>query len=313
MSLDTRPPRQAPVRRVATSRERDEERGLPSRSLLVALVLACGALMVVDASSGEESPVAPVRRIAGEVLGPVQAGVSSVLDPILGLPGALHTNGALRERIDDLEARNKALEGEGNRASFEDHQYDEYAGICALYNDTGYAMAPARVVAYGSAQSFTNTVTIDAGTDAGLRPDMTVLNGDGLVGRIIQVSSHTSTVLLIIDASSTVGGRVGDTMENGMVSGKGGLADDEPLELQLIDHTIVPQKGQAVVTWGSEGGAPYVSGIPIGEVSKVFEELRLGTYRTVLEPYVDFTSLDAVAVVVPSGGEGVIEPGGCGS
>ncbi|KAA1421043.1 rod shape-determining protein MreC [Nocardioides humilatus] len=309
MSLDTRPPRQAPVRKVATARERDEERGLPSRSLLVALVLACVALMVVDASSGDDSPVAPVRRLAGEVLGPAQAGVSNLINPILGIPDALHTNGDLRDQIRDLEKANQDLERQANGATYNQHRLEEWDRLAAQANSTGYFLAPAHVVGNGSAQSFSNTVTIDAGTDAGLRPDMTVLNGDGLVGRIISVSSHTSTVLLIIDARSTVGGRIGDTMENGMVEGRGGLSDDEPLDLELIDHTIIPQKGQPVVTRGSEGGAPYVAGVPIGEVSKVYEELRLGTYRAVLEPYVDFTSLYAVGVVVPTGGPGVIEPG----
>jgi rod shape-determining protein MreC len=309
MSLDTRPPRQTPVRRVATARERDEERGLPSRSLLVALVLACVALMVVDASSGEDSPVAPVRRVVGEVLGPLQAGVSNLIAPIVGIPGALHTNGQLRDQIAELKSKNSQLEADRRTSSYDRNRLDDYDKLFARSSETGYYLAPAHVVGNGSAQSFSNTVTIDAGTDAGIRPDMTVLNGDGLVGRVIQVNSHTATVLLVVDAESTVGGRVGDTMENGFVEGNGGLETDEPLELQLIDHTIVPQKGQAVVTWGSEGGAPYVAGVPIGEVSKVFQDLRAGTYRAVIEPYVDFTSLSAVGVVVPTGGPGVIEPG----
>ena len=309
MSLDTRPPRQLPVRKVATPRERDEERGLPSRSLLVALVLACVALMVVDASSGQDSPIAPVRRVAGEVLGPVQAGVSNVIAPILGIPDALHTNGDLRGRIDDLEGQLAAKDYADRSSSYDANRLEEWDDLAAQSSATGYYLAPAHVVGNGSAQSFSNTVTIDAGTDAGIRPDMTVLNGQGLVGRVIEVASHTATVLLIIDADSTVGGRVGDTMENGFVNGDGGLEDDTPLELQLIDHTVVPQKGQAVVTWGSEGGAPYVAGVPIGEVSKVYQDLRAGTYRAVLEPYVDFTSLYAVGVVVPTGGPGVIEPG----
>jgi rod shape-determining protein MreC len=309
MSLDTRPPRQRPVRQVATPRERQEERGMPSRSLLVALVLACVALMVVDRTSGDESPVAPVRRVVGEVLGPAQAGVSEVLGPIAELPDNLRTNDALRDEIAELESANKNLEWQLRKNGYDGNRAGEFPGLADFANRTGYALAPARVIAYGSAQSFSNTVTIDAGSDSGLRPDMTVLNADGLVGRIIEVTSHTATVLLIVDAGSTVGGRVGDNLENGMVDGQGGLADDEPLELRLLDNTVVPQKGQTVVTWGSEGGAPYVSGVPIGEVTKVFEELRLGTYRAVLEPYVDFTALDQVAVVVPSGGEGVIEPG----
>ncbi|WP_322936831.1 rod shape-determining protein MreC [Nocardioides bizhenqiangii] len=309
MSLDTRPPRQSPVRQVATPRERDEARGLPSRSLLLALVLACVALMVVDLGSGEDSPVAPARRLVGEVLGPAEAGVSEVLGPLVALPGNLHTNDALREENAELEARIDALEQEDRKAGYEENRLEAWAGLAEMANGTGYTLAPARVISYGSAQSFSSTVTISAGTDAGLRPDMTVLNADGLVGRIIEVTSQTATVLLVVDAGSTVGGRVGDNMENGMVEGRGGLEDDEPLELRLLDNTVVPEKGQAVVTWGSEGGAPYVSGVPIGEVDKVFEELRLGTYRAVLEPYVDFTKLDLVGVVVPAGGDGVIEPG----
>ncbi|WP_281369509.1 rod shape-determining protein MreC [Nocardioides pelophilus] len=309
MSLDTRPPRQHPVRQVATPRERQAERGMPSRSLLLALVLACIALMVVDRTSGDESPVAPVRRVVGEVLGPAQAGVSAVLGPVVALPGNLRTNDALREENADLQARVDALEQEARKAGYDDNRMQEWAGLGQMSTGTGYALAPARVISYGAAQSFSNTVTIDAGSDSGLRPDMTVLNGDGLVGRILEVTSHTATVLLVVDASSTVGGRVGDNMENGMVEGQGGFAADEPLELRLLDDTVLPEKGQTVVTWGSEGGAPYVSGVPIGEVDKVFEDLRLGTYRAVLEPFVDFTSLDLVGVVVPSGGDGVIEPG----
>lgn len=309
MSLDTRPPRQSPVRQVATPRERDEARGLPSRSLLVALVLACIALMVVDRTSGEESPVAPVRRVVGEVVGPAQAGVSQVLGPLVALPGNLRTNDALREENDELVARIDALEQDARKAGYEGNRIDEWGGLAEVATGSGYTLAPARVISYGSAQSFSSTVTISAGTDAGLRPDMTVLNADGLVGRILEVTSHTATVLLVVDAGSTVGGKVGDNMENGMVDGKGGLADGEPLELRLLDNTVVPVAGQAVVTWGSEGGAPYVAGVPIGEVAKVYEDLRTGTYRAVLEPYVDFTSLDLVGVVVPAGGSGVIEPG----
>jgi rod shape-determining protein MreC len=312
MSLDTRPPRQSPVRQVSTSRERDEARGLPSRSLLVALVLACVALMVVDRTSGDESPVEPLRRIVGEVLGPAQAAASTVLGPLVALPGNLRTNDQLRDRIADLEAEASRRDAELRTSGYDANRLRDVRGLCQISTNTGYVLAPARVIGYGSAQSFSSTVTIDAGSDAGVRPDLTVLNADGLVGRVVRVSSHTATVLLIVDERSTVGGQVGDNLENGLVEGQGRYADGEPLNLDLIDHTVVPEQGQEVVTRGSEGGAPYVAGVPIGEVSKVYEDIRAGTYRAVLEPYVDFTSLGDVGVVVPSGDDNrVIEPGAC--
>jgi rod shape-determining protein MreC len=78
-----------------------------------------------------------------------------------------------------------------------------------------YKVLPARVIAIGPAQGFSWTVTIDAGSRDGLRVDMTVLNGDGLVGRIKNVSSSTSTVLLAADPSVRVGVRLERTLHVG--------------------------------------------------------------------------------------------------
>jgi rod shape-determining protein MreC len=63
----------------------------------------------------------------------------------------------------------------------------------------------------------------------------------------------------------------------------------------------VPERHGTVVTWGSESGAPYVSGVPVGQVSSVYSSPRETSQRAVIEPFVDFGSLDLVGVVVPSG------------
>jgi rod shape-determining protein MreC len=75
----------------------------------------------------------------------------------------------------------------------------------------------------------------------------------------------------------------------------------------------VPARNDTVVTWGSDGGAPYVSGVPVGKVTSVYSSVRESTQRAVIEPFVDFSSLDLVGVVVPSGtrsDRGVIEADG---
>ena len=167
----------------------------------------------------------------------------------------------------------------------------------------------------GPAQSFSRTVTIDAGARAGLRPDMTVINNDGLVGRILRVTRTTATVLLIVDTESVVGGRVGGSMEVGFLHGRGVLGGDGRLDLELVDQSVVPAEGDTVVTFGSDGGAPYVAGIPVGKVTSVYTSLRETSQRAVIDPFVDFASLDLVGVVVPSGtrsDRAVIEAdGGC--
>ncbi|MFW6866529.1 rod shape-determining protein MreC [Nocardioides sp. CPCC 206347] len=319
MTLDTRPvrsPTPAPPPLQGSSGRRTpardgDDRGRPSRSLVVALVLACAALMVVDKAGGDDSPIAPVRRVVGEVIGPVQAGVATVVRPVAGVPGAFRDNGSLRDDVAALEAENAALRNQLGKAGYDDQRLQDLEGLRAVAGDLGYALVPARVIAIGAAQSFSSTVTLDAGSDAGLRPDLTVVAAQGLVGRITSVTSHTATVLLIVDSSSAVGGRIGDNKELGFVNGHGTLGEDDRLEMELADRNVVPKVGQQIVTWGSEGGSPYVAGVPIGKVTKVYESLRETSYRSVIAPNVDFTALDLVGVVVPSGTPGrVIEADG---
>jgi rod shape-determining protein MreC len=128
-----------------------------------------------------------------------------------------------------------------------------------------------------------------------------VINNDGLVGRILRVTGTTATVLLILDADSVVGARIGNDMKVGFLHGRGVLGREGRLDLELVDQSVVPAKGDVVVTWGSDGGAPYVSGIPVGRVTSVFSSLRESSQRAVIQPYVDFGALDVVGVVVPSG------------
>jgi rod shape-determining protein MreC len=156
-------------------------------------------------------------------------------------------------------------------------------------------------------------VTIDAGSRAGVSPDQTVLNDDGLVGRVLRVTPTTATVLLVVDTQSVVGGRVGASMQVGFLHGEGGLGDHGSLDLQLVDASQAPAQGDTIVTWGSHDGAPYVSGVPIGRVTAVYASLRESTQRAVIKPFVDFAALDLVGVVVPSGthgDRGIIEADG---
>ena len=151
----------------------------------------------------------------------------------------------------------------------------------------------------GPMQSFSRTVTIDAGTSSGIRQDMTVLNNDGLVGRVISATRSTANVLLVLDTESVVGGRLGSNMEIGFLRGRGVTGDRGRLDLDLVDHSVTPAKGDVVVTWGSQNGKPYVAGIPIGKVESVYSTPRELAKHAVIDPYVDFTSLDVVGVVVP--------------
>jgi rod shape-determining protein MreC len=277
-----------------------------SRTVLGLLVLASVTIITLDARHDDAaSPVDPLRSAAGSVVGPVETTASDAFRPITNIPDHFRTVDALRADNAALIATNKDLAAQLRASRANQNRDAEVAGIAALADTSGFDVVSAQVIAMGSAQSFSRTVTIDAGTSDGVVPDLSVINADGLVGRVIEADHDTATVLLIVDRKSTIGGRLGDSMELGFLDGDGSLSGDGSLELSLVDHTVSPREGDKVVSWGSRNDAPYVAGIPIGTVVGVHSSPAELTETATIDPYVDFSSLDVVAVVTHAPPDGV--------
>jgi rod shape-determining protein MreC len=282
----------------------DPQHQPPSKAALVLLLLACFTLITLDARGGDGSPVDPVRAAVGEVFGPAESVTAAVVRPITAVPQFFTTTGSLRSDVARLEAENAHLRGQLATSSAERNRAAELDGLLASSKRSGRALVPARVVAMGPAQSFSRTVTIDAGTSSGVHPDLTVLNNDGLVGRVIRADRHTATVLLVVDQESVVGGRLGSNLEVGFLRGRGQLGDQSRLDLDLVDGAVAPERGDVLVSWGSRNDAPYVAGVPIGVVESVYSSPRQLSKQAVIRPFVDFSSLDLVGVVVDAGTTG---------
>ncbi|MBA3266491.1 MAG: rod shape-determining protein MreC [Nocardioidaceae bacterium] len=272
-----------------------------SRAGVGLLVLAALTVLTLDARRGEgSSPLDLVRSAVASVLGPAQDGATMALRPLTDIPQHFEDLGELRDRNEVLEAKNDQLIQQLRVSGLNQQRAEDLVGVRRLAGAKDFDLVRAEVVGLGAAQSFSQTVTIDAGTRDGVRPDLTVVNADGLVGRVVEATAETSTVLLIIDSGSTVGGRLGESMELGFVAGDGDVSDSARLELSLVDHTVSPREGDVVVTWGSRGGAPYVAGVPIGQVESVHSSPSELTQTADIRPYVDFSALDVVAVVTDS-------------
>lgn len=258
------------------------------------LIVIAFALITVDIRGGEDSPVDGARRAAAAVLGPVENGVSSAVDPIGNAIGAVRDSGERHDRIAVLERENAGLKA---RLGSDDRNRSRVRQLDSLLKTAGtgqYGIKAAEVIGIGAAQGFSWTVTIDAGAKDGLRRDMTVLNGDGLVGRVTTVGPGTATVLLANDPDFTVGTRMEKTDELGFASGGG----DGPLRVQLLNGKSKVKKGDRLVTFGSEADKPFVPGVPVGVVTRVDPSGGDLTRTVYVKPYTGFTKLDIVGVVV---------------
>ncbi|PZT75059.1 MULTISPECIES: rod shape-determining protein MreC [unclassified Streptomyces] len=265
-----------------------------SRLLLVLLIVIAFALITVDIRGGEGSPVDGARQAAATVFGPVENGVASAVDPVGNAIGAVRASGSRHDKIAALEKENaelKASLGSDDRNRSRVRQLDALLKKSA----TGqYGIKAAEVIAIGAAQGFSWTVTIDAGSKDGVKRDMTVLNGDGLVGRVTTVGPDTATVLLANDPDFTVGTRMEATDELGFATGQG----TRPLAVQFLNGKARVKKGDRLVTFGSSKDKPFVPGVPVGEVVRVDPSGGDLTRTVYVRPYVSFTKLDIVGIVV---------------
>ncbi|MEU9268047.1 rod shape-determining protein MreC [Streptomyces sp. NBC_00080] len=265
-----------------------------SRLLLVLLIAVAFALITVDIRGGEDSPVDGARQAAAAAFGPIENGVSSAVDPVGNAVSAVRDSGERHDRLTDLEKENAALKA---KLGSDDRNRSRLAQLDKMLKIAGtgqYGIKGAEVIAIGAAQGFSWTITIDVGANDGVKRDMTVLNGDGLVGRVTTVGPNTATVLLASDPDFTVGTRMEASDELGFASGQG----DRPLRVELLNGKAEVKKGDRLVTFGSQADKPFVPGVPVGVVSRVDPSGGDLTRTLYVTPYVSFTKLDIVGVVV---------------
>ncbi|MFI9149649.1 rod shape-determining protein MreC [Streptomyces sp. NPDC053367] len=265
-----------------------------SRLLLVLLIAIAFALITVDIRGGEDSPVDGARQAAASVFGPIENGVASAVDPVGNAISAVRDSGDRHDRIAELEKENAALKAELGSDDRNRSRLKQLNKMLKVAGEGQYGIKGAEVIAIGAAQGFSWTITIDIGANDGIRRDMTVLNGDGLVGRVTTVGPDASTVLLANDPDFTVGTRMEGGDELGFASGQG----DRPLRVELLNGKAQIKKGDRLVTFGSQADRPFVPGVPVGVVSRVDPSGGDLTRTLYVTPYVSFTKLDIVGVVV---------------
>ncbi|MCT9104503.1 rod shape-determining protein MreC [Streptomyces mirabilis] len=265
-----------------------------SRLLLVLLIAIAFALITVDIRGGQDSPVQGARQAAATVFGPIENGVSSAVNPVGNAIAAVRDSDSRHDRIAQLEHDNTALKaklGSDDRNRSRLNQLDKMLKTAGAGQ---YGIKGAEVIAIGAAQGFSWTVTIDVGSNDGIQRDMTVLNGDGLVGRVTTVGPDTATVLLANDPDFTVGTRMEASDELGFASGQG----DRPLRVEMLNGKAKIKRGDRLVTFGSQADKPFVPGVPVGVVSRVDPSGGDLTRTIYVTPYVAFSKLDIVGVVV---------------
>ena len=265
-----------------------------TKYFLFGLSLLCICMIGITTIRG--SILNPLRTAVGYVLVPIQSGVNRVggglyneLSSVGKLKTALAENETLKTRVDELTEENTRLrseqfELERLRSLYElDQEYMQYHKIGA------------RIIAKDSSSWF-SVFRIDKGSDDGIKEDMNVIAGGGLVGIVTDVGANYATVRSIIDDSSRVSAMAQQSGDSCIVAGDLQLFKDGRLKLSYMEKDDDIKDGDMIVTSNISG--KFLPGILVGYATDITVDYNDNLTKSgYLIPAARFDRLQEVLVI----------------
>ena len=238
----------------------------------------------------------PLRGLANYTIVPMQKGINSIGSWMNDVTQNMETleevraeNAKLKAELDELTIKNNLLQQEK-------HELERLRELYALdqqYSD--YKKIGAHVTANDSGNWFSSFV-IDKGTNEGIKTNMNVMAGTGLVGIVTEVGPNWARVRSIIDDTSNVSALVLSTSDTCIVNGDLTLMQDGKIRFeQLPNNETEIENGELVVT--SHISSKYLPGILIGYISEIQVDANNLTRSGYITPVVDFGHLQEVLVL----------------
>ena len=240
----------------------------------------------------------PLSDLADYCFVPMQKGLNSIglfasnrMDELKNIRQLMIENAELQSKVDELTTENSTLKLE----QYELESLRELYDLDKKY--PSYKKTAARVIAKDAGNWF-DTFIINKGSSDGIKVNMNVIAGSGLVGIVTDVRKHSATVTTIINDLSNVSGMMISTSDYCIVRGsiksmneKQGILFDT-----LNDLNDMITEGEQVVT--SNISDKYLEGILIGYVTEIKIDSNNLTKSGIITPVVDFAHLEEVLVIL---------------
>jgi len=269
-------------------------RGSGNRSRLLLIILLVTSLFLVTLDLRGVSLTKSSRSITQSVLAPVQKGVSTVFSPVGRFFSDIKNFGKTKDELDKVKIANGLLKAQLAKVADNKGALNQLKGLLNLAGQGGYKIIPARVIGRGSSASFSQTITIDAGSVDGISVNQTVISQNGLIGVVKVVAPNSAIILLISDPSFKVGVRIARSQSIGVLLGEG----NSQYQLELLDPTGTIENGDVLVTNGSQGNRPFVPGVPVGQVTSVDQKNSSLTQTAIVKSYANLNDLGVVSVII---------------
>jgi rod shape-determining protein MreC len=265
-------------------------------------LLVASSLILLTAYFGESGGgLHAVQRGVLDVVSPIQEGASRALKPFRDLAGWVGDTLDAKGQVEDLRAERDALRRSAVAGTAARRENAQLKRMVDLDEAAGLARAGpvgARVIGQDPSLWY-GQVTINKGTNDGVRVDQPVVTGEGLVGRVSFAASSTAIVRLITDHTTRVSARVNATGITGVVRVEAGRPTDLVLDFTRRDDDV--RRGQVIVTAGTRSRADrlvslYPPNVPIGTVTRV-DQPATDDQQVHLRPFADLRRMEFVQVL----------------
>ena len=260
------------------------------RLLITAVLFLFFTLLLLTWHAQEDRETSLMERMLLQVAFPFQQGAQKTFLWFKEMGEDYLFLSRVQQENRDLKRIINALKEENNRLR-ETLQTDErLKKLAAWQSQFPYRSRIAHIYARGPS-SWSKTLLINKGEADGIAKDMAVATSEGVVGRVVEVSSGTAKVLLIVDPNSAADVIVQRSRTQGIIEGK----VEEICILKYVQKSEDVQVGDTVVTSGLGGVFP--KGLVVGTVSQV-DRKRPGIFQYIeVTPSVDLSKLEEVLVL----------------
>jgi len=207
--------------------------------------------------------------------------VSGLWSDYVDLVNTQQENIELKQKNDEMQIRCMNLED----LKSENERYRAMLGFKAAHKD--FELIPASLLTQDITLVF-KTAVIDRGRRNGFFTNMPIVSPEGVLGRVIDVTPHTSQVLLITDPNSSIPALIESSRIKGIVKGRG----DGMLTLEYVRRTEDIHVGDCIIT--SSLLEIFPKGLKIGYINDIFKDERKLFSEIILTPCVDMEKIEGV-------------------
>ncbi|HRJ41755.1 MAG TPA: rod shape-determining protein MreC [Caldilineaceae bacterium] len=258
---------------------------------LIILILSAVLLMALQLTGR----LGTVEGAVALILAPGQQGLSTLTDRVTQTVSALGNFQYLQGRVTEVESINRSLLAENLRLQEIERENQRLRELLS-FSETrpGIELRGGQIIARvigRDSNNFLNFLMVDLGSRQGIEVGMPVMTNQGLVGRVSEVTSTSSKVLLISDPLSTVNAILQSSRLTGVING---VVGGDPV-MGFIPQGSRVGVGEVVLSSGM--GRNFPKGIPIGQVTEVRQRDFEVFQEAVVRPIVDFGRLELVLIV----------------